>query len=97
VPHILPDITGEADIRRYYSDHTWHCGYPNCESIYHVAEISPDGRITPCRDYQDYTSGNINNESFYAIWNGEKSKEFRRQMKLGLMPVCTRCCGLQGF
>jgi radical SAM protein with 4Fe4S-binding SPASM domain len=97
VPQFLPDITSEADIRRYYNDHTWHCGYPNCESIYHVAEISPDGRVTPCRDYQDYTSGNINDESFYTIWNGEKFKEFRRKMKLGLMPVCTRCCGLQGF
>jgi radical SAM protein with 4Fe4S-binding SPASM domain len=97
VPQILPDITTEEQIRRYYSDHTWHCGYPSCESIYAVAEISPDGRITPCRDYQDYTAGNINDESFYSIWNGEKFKEFRRKMQLGLMPVCTRCCGLQGF
>lgn len=97
VPQFLPDITSEADIRRYYSDHTWHCGYPNCESIYFVAEISPDGRVTPCRDYQDYTCGNINEQSFYEIWNGEKFREFRRQMEKGLMPVCTRCCGLQGF
>lgn len=97
VPQFLPDIYTEEQIRRYYSDHTWHCGYPQCESIYVTAEISPDGRVTPCRDYQDYTAGNINDQSFYEIWNGEKFKEFRRQMKKGLMPVCTRCCGLQGF
>jgi len=97
VPQILPDIESEADIRRYYSDHAWHCGYPDCESIYHIAEISPDGRVTPCRDYQDYTAGNINTESFYDVWNGESFKNFRREMKNGLMPVCTRCCGLQGF
>jgi radical SAM protein with 4Fe4S-binding SPASM domain len=97
VPQFLPDITTEEEIARYYSDHTWHCGYPNCESIYFVAEISPDGRVTPCRDYQDYTCGNINNQSFYEIWNGEKFKVFRREMKKGLMPVCSRCCGLQGF
>lgn len=97
VPQFLPDIHAEAQIRRYYTDHSWHCGYPRCESIYHVAEISPDGRITPCRDYQDYTAGNINTDSFYAIWNGAKFKEFRSQMQKGLMPVCTRCCGLQGF
>ncbi|MBD3322723.1 MAG: SPASM domain-containing protein, partial [Chitinivibrionales bacterium] len=76
---------------------TWDCGYPTCESIYVTAEISPDGRITPCRDYQDYTCGNINDQAFYQIWNGDTFKEFRRQMKKGLMPVCTRCCGLQGF
>jgi radical SAM protein with 4Fe4S-binding SPASM domain len=97
VPQFLPDIAGEAQIRRYYSDHSWHCGYPNCESIYFIAEISPDGRVTPCRDYQDYSAGNINRQPFYDIWNGEKFKIFRREMKKGLMPVCSRCCGLQGF
>jgi radical SAM protein with 4Fe4S-binding SPASM domain len=97
VPQFLPDIESETEIRRYYSDHTWNCGYPNCESIYYIAEISPDGRITPCRDYQDYTAGNINEQSFYDVWNGDKFKTFRREMKKGLMPVCTRCCGLQGF
>ena len=97
VPQFLPDITTEAQIRRYYGDHTWHCGYPECESIYFIAEISPDGRVTPCRDYQDYSAGNINEQSFYDIWNGEKFKTFRKEMQKGLMPVCTRCCGLQGF
>ncbi len=97
VPQFLPDIYTKGEIHRYYEDHTWDCGYPECESIYHVAEISPDGRITPCRDYQDYSCGNINEQAFYAIWNGEKFKSFRREMEKGLMPVCTRCCGLQGF
>ncbi|MBD3346322.1 MAG: hypothetical protein GF401_14805 [Chitinivibrionales bacterium] len=97
VPQFLPDITSESQIRRYYEDHTWDCGFSSCESIYVTAEISPDGRITPCRDYQDYTCGNINEQAFYEVWNGEDFKEFRRQMGKGLMPVCTRCCGLQGF
>ncbi len=97
VPQFLPDIYSEEDIARYYNDHTWHCGYPHCDSIYHVAEVSPDGRVTPCRDYQDYTSGNINEKPFYEVWNGPEMKKFRREMKKGLMPVCTRCCGLQGF
>jgi radical SAM protein with 4Fe4S-binding SPASM domain len=97
IPQILPDIESEAQIRRYYSDHSWHCGYPKCESIYYTAEISPDGRVTPCRDYQDFTAGNINEQAFYDIWNGAEFKRFRREMKKGLMPVCTRCCGLQGF
>jgi len=97
IPQILPDIEKESQIRRYYNDHSWHCGYPKCESIYYTAEISPDGRVTPCRDYQDFTAGNINEQTFYDIWNGPPFKKFRREMKKGLMPVCTRCCGLQGF
>lgn len=97
IPQILPDITTESDIRRYYADHAWDCGYPSCESIYYTAEVSPDGRVTPCRDYQDYSAGNVNTQSFYDVWNGPEFKKFRTEMKKGLMPVCTRCCGLQGF
>ncbi len=97
VPQILPDIYSEVEIRRYYDDHSWDVGYKKCDSIYHVVEVSPDGSVTPCRDYQDYDVGNINDTAFYDIWNGEKYKKFRREMEKGLMPVCTRCCGLQGF
>jgi radical SAM protein with 4Fe4S-binding SPASM domain len=97
VPAFFPDIYSAADIRRYYDDHSWTAGYPRCHSIYCSAEISPDGRVTPCRDYQDYECGNINEQSFYEIWNGKAFKAFRREMQKGLMPVCTRCCGLQGL
>ena len=97
IPQIIPDIYTKAQIERYYHDHSWHCGYPKCESIYYTAEVSPDGRVTPCRDYQDFTAGNINDQGFYDIWNGGLFKKFRREMKKGLLPVCTRCCGLQGF
>jgi radical SAM protein with 4Fe4S-binding SPASM domain len=97
VPAFFPDIHSQADVRRYYEDHTWTAGYPRCHSIYDTAEVSPDGRVTPCRDYQDYECGNINEQSFYEIWNGAAFKKFRREMQKGLMPVCTRCCGLQGL
>ncbi len=97
VPAFFPDIYSKADIQRYYTDHRWTAGYSDCHSIYHSAEISPDGRVTPCRDYQDYDCGNVNEQSFYEIWNGPAFKRFRREMKKGLMPVCARCCGLQGL
>jgi radical SAM protein with 4Fe4S-binding SPASM domain len=97
VPAFFPDIYTETDIRRYYDDHAWTAGYPRCHSIYYTAEVSPDGRVTPCRDYQDYTCGNVSEQSFYDVWNGAAFKKFRREMLKGLMPVCTRCCGLQGL
>lgn len=97
VPQIIPEIYSQEELTRYYNDHSWSCGYEECTSIYHVAEISPDGRVTPCRDYQDFFCGNVNEQSFYEIWNGPQYKEFRSKLKKGLMPVCSRCCGLQGF
>ncbi len=97
IPLFIPDIFSKEDIDRYYEDHTWTAGYSDCRSIYYIMEISPNGRVTPCRDYQDYECGNVNEQSVYEIWNGDKYKKFRREMQKGLMPVCTRCCGLQGF
>jgi radical SAM protein with 4Fe4S-binding SPASM domain len=97
IPHFLPHFETAEEIQRYYSDHKWDCGYTFCHSIYFNAEINPDGRMTPCRDYQDYFVGNIYEQNFFDIWWGEKYKKFRRELKKGLMPVCTRCCGLQGF
>ncbi len=83
VPQFLPDIETEEQVRRYYSDHAWHCGYPHCDSIYFIAEVTPDGLMTPCRDYQDYICGNIYERSFYDIWNGPEYKKFRKRMKKG--------------
>jgi len=98
VPQFLPDITTEAQIRRYYSDHAWDCGYPECESIYFIAEISPDGRVTPVPRLPGLFSPAIStNSPSTTFGNGEKFKTFRKEMQKGLMPVCTRCCGLQGF
>ncbi|MEI7672357.1 MAG: hypothetical protein WCK00_09620, partial [Deltaproteobacteria bacterium] len=45
VPQFLPGIESESDIARYYSDHAWDVGYHRCQSIYHVAEVSPDGTV----------------------------------------------------
>lgn len=97
IPQIIPGIYSKEEIEKYYNDHSWDCGFSSCTSIYHSAEVSPDGTVTPCRDYQDYVCGNIYEKSFYEIWNGKEYKNFRKQLKNGLMPVCTRCCGLQGF
>jgi MoaA/NifB/PqqE/SkfB family radical SAM enzyme len=97
MPMFFPGIYSEADIRRYYADHRWTAGYDRCYSIYYGPAIAPDGSVSLCRDYPDYTCGNINEQSFYDIWNGAAAKAFRREMKKGLMPVCTRCCGLQGL
>ncbi|MBN2532943.1 MAG: radical SAM protein [Spirochaetales bacterium] len=97
IPHFLPHFENAEEIKRYYTDHSWDCGYPSCRSIYYNAEINPDGMVAPCRDYQDYFVGNIYEQDFFDIWWGEKFKKFRRALKQGLLPVCTRCCGLQGF
>jgi radical SAM protein with 4Fe4S-binding SPASM domain len=39
--------------------------------------------------------GNITEEPLSKIWNNEKYKEFRRNLRShGLFPKCTKCCAL---
>ncbi len=95
---VLPSIAGEVNLRRYYTDHAERFGFDRCISIYQAAEVNSNGDVSPCRDYHDYVVGNINETTLSELWNGEAYRSFRRSLsKEGLLPVCSRCCGLMGY
>jgi len=61
-------------------------------------EVNSNGDVSPCRDYHDYVVGNIRQSTLTELWNSEAYKKFRCSVtRDGLMPVCTRCCGLMGY
>ena len=95
---VIPPIFEAEDLRSYYHDHGNDFGYSRCLSIYQAAEIGPDGKVSPCRDYHDYVVGSIKETPLTALWNSEPYRKFRLSLaRDGLMPVCTRCCGLMGY
>lgn len=95
---VLPSIAGEENLRRYYTDHAERFGFDQCISIYQAAEVNSNGDVSPCRDYHDYVVGNIREATLSELWNGEAYRRFRRSLSAeGLMPVCSRCCGLMGY
>jgi radical SAM protein with 4Fe4S-binding SPASM domain len=95
---LLPHIVGEDDLRKYYTDHDERFGFDECISIFHAAEIDSNGDVSPCRDYHDYVVGNIKQATLMELWNNEAYRKFRRSIRHdGLMPVCSRCCGLMGY
>ncbi len=94
---ILPHLTSAADLERYYTDHDATFGHDRCTSIYRAVEINANGDMSPCRDYHDYVVGNVKTDTITALWNSDKYRKFRCSVSSeGLMPVCTRCCGLMG-
>lgn len=94
----IPNIRGEENLRRYYNVHSERFGYEQCISIYQVVEIDSNGDVSPCRDYHDYKVGNVKESTITEIWNNDRFRKFRRSLNQeGLMPVCTRCCGLMGY
>jgi radical SAM protein with 4Fe4S-binding SPASM domain len=95
---MIPSILGEENLRTYYTKHEERFGYNQCVSIFQVVEIDSNGDLSPCRDYHDYVVGNIKEYTISELWNSERYKAFRKSLATeGLMPVCSRCCGLMGY
>lgn len=95
---MIPRVLGADALRAYYCDHANRFGYDQCISIFQAVEINSNGDMSPCRDYHDYVVGNIKDSTITELWNSERYREFRRSISRdGLMPVCSRCCGLMGY
>jgi radical SAM protein with 4Fe4S-binding SPASM domain len=95
---IIPPVLGEKNLKEYYTNHREKFGFKQCISIFQAVEINSNGDLTPCRDYHDYVVGNVKESTITSLWNSTSYKKFRQSITTqGLMPVCSRCCGLMGY
>ena len=95
---IMPPLTSIADLERYYTDHDSRFGFDKCVSIFSAVELNSNGDMSPCRDYHDFVVGNVKEQTITELWNSAPYRKFRKSLsEKGLMPVCTRCCGLMGY
>ncbi|MBF0529867.1 MAG: SPASM domain-containing protein, partial [Deltaproteobacteria bacterium] len=95
---IIPQIADLESLKTYYTDHRQTFGFNQCVSIYQAVEVNSNGNLSPCRDYHDYVVGNVQEATISEIWNSEPYRRFRTSLsREGLMPVCSRCCGLRGY
>jgi radical SAM protein with 4Fe4S-binding SPASM domain len=66
-----------------------------CWKMWHSCVMTWDGNIVPCCFDKDakYTMGNINEQSFREIWNGERYQEFRSRLFTGrgAINICRNC------
>ena len=66
-----------------------------CWKMWHSCVMTWDGDIVPCCFDKDakYTMGNINQQSFREIWNGEKYQDFRSRLfeKRKEIDICKNC------
>ena len=95
---LIPSVWGEDDLRTYYNNHGATFGFDQCISIYQAVEVNSNGDVSPCRDYHDFVVGNVKDCTLTQLWNSPAYRRFRRSLTCdGLMPVCSRCCGLMGY
>jgi MoaA/NifB/PqqE/SkfB family radical SAM enzyme len=63
-----------------------------CISPWEHIFIDADGNLSVCCALTD-TFGNLNNQNFISIWDGEKINKFRSNMALGMYyHDCKTCC-----
>lgn len=92
---VYPNFTDD-EIREYYGAFEFHPkSYADrCLSPWTTAYIFPGGEVRPCLD-TSFIAGNMLRESFTAIWNGDRMKEYRQVLrKCGSFPACKRCTEL---
>lgn len=95
---VMPPLSDTRDLETYYTDHDQRFGFDRCVSIFSAVEINSNGDMSPCRDYHDFVVGNVKDRTITDLWNSDEYRKFRKSLsEKGLMPVCTRCCGLMGY
>jgi len=83
---------GREQLERYYHRPMEFMGGLPCLSTWFIAQIMADGEVIPYTRCYHVALGNINEEPFMTIWNGEKARAWRMDLrKHGRFPACTRC------
>ncbi len=87
-----PRELSDTQMLKWYSDEFLFLN--NCKYVWNVARISPSGDVYPCYMYR-IPMGNINEDSFFKIWNNRQFTDFRKLLReKGVFPGCNRCCKL---
>jgi radical SAM protein with 4Fe4S-binding SPASM domain len=95
---VIPDLRGD-NVARYFTHPEEMFGYGKCVAPFLMIDVMPNGDVTTCRDFIDVKAGNITEKPLLDIWNDTPFVRFRKLLldHGGLLPQCSRCCGLMGF
>ena len=67
--------------------------YRSCLVPWFGVDITATGDLAPCHVYYDLVIGNLYEQSFEEIWNGDKYQRFREYMLQNkFMSICPGCC-----
>jgi radical SAM protein with 4Fe4S-binding SPASM domain len=86
------------NVRELHMDSLHRMSPGFCSMAMNYLKITPDGKVFPCcRGPEELEMGNVLEQPFEKIWNGERYQEFRRQMFSGeYAEVCATCLVLTG-
>lgn len=91
----IPYLDSPEAIYTYFHEPFKFVTYDRCFVPWMTATIMPNGDVTGiCRCF-NLIFGNVNEQPFSEIWNGERMRNFRKDLRENRsFLVCSRCCGL---
>ncbi|GFZ32081.1 radical SAM protein [Clostridium zeae] len=63
----------------------------SCLAVSTRMDIYPNGAVSSCKFFSEFTIGNLNNASVSEIWHSEEYKKVREIISSKLTPVCSKC------
>lgn len=81
----------DDEYREWYTKSDTTVRQANCQNIWGLLDVQPDGNVNFCVDFPDYAIGNITENTLYEIWHSDRAKKFRELRTKMEMPVCYRC------
>ena len=62
-----------------------------CIGIRNRMNVTPDGKVTACKMFPEFTVGDLHESSVADIWKNDNFRKTREIMNGGLMPICSKC------
>ncbi len=69
-------------------------GLKECNSISMRMDVMPNGDVSTCKHFKEFTIGNLKDKSISEVWNCEDFNRFREIVDKELMPICAQCNNL---
>lgn len=86
---------GREGLYKHYHEPEVFLDATRCVMQWYTMQINTDGNVIPPQRCYHNILGNILKQDFDEIWNGEKLRAFRKDLrKVGRFPACTRCEGV---
>ncbi len=90
-----PKFKNEEDVRVFYNEPMKIVDKKECRVPWQQAQFMANGDMIIMTRCFHKVMGNIQENSFEELWNGQKMKSFREELhKVKMFPACTRCCGV---
>ena len=85
-------VLSPQDMSTWYTDPVQLLSAHRIKCPWVMANVFHDGTMRMC---DDIILGDLKEDGFWEIWNGEKMMDFRRTVKKSkIFPICATCCSL---